>query len=178
MPSSSHASRSPWLVAAAGWIVPGAGYWLIGQRTRAMVVGITILALFLLGVLIAGVRVIDVPGWDLAGQPIRTDRVGRRLAPRSVQRDDSQWVLRRWRGIVSEIANKPWFVPQLVAGPITLAGAATSVQAAHRGVPRVHARLADIGTLYTAIAGMLNLMAIIDAAHRASHPGAEERIED
>ncbi|MND00706.1 hypothetical protein D3C83_194180 [compost metagenome] len=30
-----------------------------------------------------------------------------------------------------------------------------------------HARLAEIGTLYTAIAGMLNLLVIIDAAGRA-----------
>jgi hypothetical protein len=27
----------------------------------------------------------------------------------------------------------------------------------------------DIGTLYTAIAGMLNLLAMIDAAYRATH---------
>jgi hypothetical protein len=29
------------------------------------------------------------------------------------------------------------------------------------------ARLAEIGTLYTAVAGMLNLLTIIDASHRA-----------
>jgi hypothetical protein len=30
------------------------------------------------------------------------------------------------------------------------------------------ARLAEIGTLYTAVAGMLNLLTIIDASHRAA----------
>jgi hypothetical protein len=38
------------------------------------------------------------------------------------------------------------------------------------------ARLAEIGTLYTAVAGMLNLLTIIDAAHRASAlPSGERR---
>ena len=67
-----------------------------------------------------------------------------------------------------EIAEKPWFVPQFLTGPAALASAGLSVKASRQAAPRVHARLADIGTLYTAIAGMLNLMAIIDAAHRAS----------
>ena len=35
-------------------------------------------------------------------------------------------------------------------------------------VPKTHSRIAEIGTLYTAIAGMLNLLAIIDSASRAS----------
>ena len=35
--------------------------------------------------------------------------------------------------------------------------------------PKVKARIGEIGTLYTAIAGMLNLLAMIDAGHRAQH---------
>ena len=31
-----------------------------------------------------------------------------------------------------------------------------------------HARVNEIGVLYTAVAGMLNLLAMIDAAHRAA----------
>jgi hypothetical protein len=34
--------------------------------------------------------------------------------------------------------------------------------------PAAKSRLGEIGTLYTAIAGMLNLLAIIDASHRAA----------
>ena len=49
-------------VAALSWLLPGSGYLLLGQRTRGLVVGITILSLFFLGLLIAGVRVIEVPG--------------------------------------------------------------------------------------------------------------------
>ena len=34
-------------------------------------------------------------------------------------------------------------------------------------VPKSHGRLWEFGTLYTAVAGMLNLLAILDSAYRA-----------
>ena len=34
-----------------------------------------------------------------------------------------------------------------------------------------HALSNEVGTLYTAVAGMLNLLTIIDAAYRAGRPG-------
>jgi len=43
---------------------------------------------------------------------------------------------------------------------------------ANPGVAQLsHARVYEIGVLYTAVAGMLNLMAIIDSAYRASNEG-------
>ena len=36
------------------------------------------------------------------------------------------------------------------------------------GAAKAHVRVAEIGTLYTAVAGMLNLLVIIDAAHRVN----------
>ena len=35
----------PPVVAMLGWLIPGAGYWLLGQRLRAIVIGVTILVL-------------------------------------------------------------------------------------------------------------------------------------
>jgi hypothetical protein len=136
----------PPLVALAGWVVPGAGYWLIGQRARGAVIGLTILALFVFGLLVGNLRVIDAPT---------------KLA-------------------FPEVLQKPWFIGQVLAGPVTLA---SSYAADHwtmtyadgqtvTGVPQSHARVNEIGVLYTAVAGMLNLMAIIDAAYRASNEGA------
>ena len=113
--------------------MPGAGYFLIGHKTRALVVLVTIMLLFLGGMLIGGVRVVDAPN------------------------------LRGSGSIGYEIAQKPWFIGQVLAGPISLVGAAVS-----RHFPASHARVFGIGTLYTAVAGMLNLMALIDSAHRAA----------
>ncbi|HMO25060.1 MAG TPA: hypothetical protein PKB10_02215 [Tepidisphaeraceae bacterium] len=139
------------LVALAGWLVPGAGYVLIGQMARGVTTGVTILALFVLGLLIGGMRVIDVPGYDDAGQ--QRVRGGR-------------WAL--VASPVGELAHKPWYVPQILAGPITLVSGAGSLSLARQGIDPSQARIRDIGTLYTAVAGMLNLMTLLDAAHRAA----------
>ena len=132
----------PPLVAVVGWLMPGAGYFLIGQRTRGLVIGVTVIAMFVLGVLIAGVRVVDPPNvFDSGGG-----------------------------GIISQILQKPWFIGQALMGPIGLAATwvANALGPEHRPAT---ARLGEIGTLYTAVAGMLNLLAIIDASHRAANKG-------
>lgn len=160
MTQPSEATRIPSpLVALAGWIIPGAGYWLLGQRARAMIVLGSVVTLYVLGLLIGGMRVIEVPGYDASGNQIQ--------APRG------QWVITHG-GLLSEIAAKPWFVGQILAGPMCIASAAGSIQLAHHAqmYPRSHAPLDTIGTLYTAIAGMLNLMVIIDSAYRAGSPEA------
>jgi hypothetical protein len=147
----------PALVAAAGWAVPGLGYWFVGQRGRGVVIGVTVVTLFVLGLLIGGVRVLEVPTFSRFGESVPA---GRDTTPQYV-----------WR----EIQAKPWTVPQFMAGPIAIAGGAASVRASR--VPdepgarapgaESHARINEIAVLYTAVAGMLNLLAMIDAAHRA-----------
>jgi hypothetical protein len=162
-------SVSPPVVALAGWLLPGAGYWLLGQRGRALTVGITILALFILGLLIAGIRVLEVPGYNTSGQPVMVN-----IYDDAQQRIGTKWILTA--APLSEIRNKPWSVPQVLTGPISIFAAVWSVReslpsAGNTNQPRAeqsHARINEIGSLYLSIAGLLNLMAIIDAAHRAS----------
>src|SRR5438105_5403066 len=137
--SERNPSMPPPVIALAGWLMPGAGYWLIGQRARAATVGLTILAIFVLGTLISGIRVVQAP--DLTGTGTLPQR----------------------------IFNRPWFIPQVVTGPIALAAAWTSDQLAQSQYRSIEskARLAEIGTLYTAIAGMLNLLTIVDSSYGA-----------
>src|SRR5215213_9083568 len=63
---------SPPVVALAAWALPGAGYWLVGERARALIVGFTIIALFVAGLLIGGVRVLQVPGYGEDGGRVYT----------------------------------------------------------------------------------------------------------
>ena len=125
------------LVSLCAWLVPGGGYWLLGERVRAVLVGVCVLGVFALGVLVGGIRVVDAPS-----------EFG-----------------------VQALLQKPWFMGQVLAGPVSVAAAVT----ANRTDPlRVsHGRSWEIGTLYTAVAGMLNLLAVIDSAHRAGR-GPEE----
>jgi len=135
-----HSVPAP-IVAVAGWLLPGSGYFLIGQRARALAVGITIIVLFILGLLIGGVRVVDPPK-SYADNPINV------------------------------VFQKPWFVGQILTGPITLITAAIGGDdEPANNFPVSHARPNEIGTLYTAVAGMLNLLALIDSAYRAAHRG-------
>jgi hypothetical protein len=64
------------------------------------------------------------------------------------------------------LLEKPWFMGQVLTGPMSLVGSFAS-----NNVPverTSHSRSWELGTLYTAVAGMLNLLAIIDAAARAA----------
>jgi hypothetical protein len=166
------------LVGLAAWLVPGAGYWLLGQRVRAVVVGVTIIVLFLVGLLIGGVRELEVPGYSARGKMLRVVSHYDRRTERSVgtrTTDDAEegpWVLTSRP--LDEIRAKPWSIPQIMAGPLDLLCSAWSLHASqlqpnseHPIGARSHSRVNEIGVLYTAVAGMLNLLAIIDAAHRA-----------
>ena len=155
------------LVALAGWLVPGLGYLLIGERKRGLICGITILLTFLGGILIGGIRVIDVPGYDTTGQP-KTATIGRNGQTGSIFRVSP----------LQEIMNKPWFIAQTLVGPVNFAASWGSLTAATDGHTQSTARIFDIGTLYTAVAGMLNLLALIDAAHRTTHSGETDEAID
>jgi hypothetical protein len=182
---------APPLVALAGWLLPGAGYALIGEWSRAIVVGATIITMFLTGILIAGIRVIDVPGYDSLGFEVRlrTPEISRDSQRRDVGQK-MEWYDPNFyageRALTSrplgEIVNKPWYVGQVLTGPVCLLASKFSIDAAKpadlqaarisrdarkSAVAPSHARIAEIGSLYTAIAGMLNLLAIIDSASRA-----------
>jgi hypothetical protein len=136
----------PPLVALAGWLVPGAGYWLIGHRTRAFTVGVTILLVFVFGILVSGIRVVQAP--DMTGSG----------------------------NMMQRVLTRPWFIGQVLIGPVGLGSAYVSDQLAQSetyGKIEAKARLAEIGTLYTAVAGMLNLLTVIDASYRAAQAGAK-----
>ena len=150
-PAERVTPRATWLVVLCGWLVPGLGYWLLGLRSRALVAGTTILALFAMGIFIGGIRVIDVPGYAEGGV--------RRLAP------DGRWLLRSRP--VAALFEKPWYIGQVLAGPVTLAASYASLQAAAHQYPKGTAHVAEFGTLYCAVAGMLNLLVILDAGGRS-----------
>lgn len=46
--------RPPFLVALAGWLIPGAGHFLLGRRGRGAIVFATVLAAFVIGMLLRG----------------------------------------------------------------------------------------------------------------------------
>lgn len=155
----------PPLVALAGWLMPGLGYWLIGQRMRGAVVGVTVLLLFVAGLLIGGMRTVDSAILESA------DQRQERLSDLAILKANNPKYVPS--NLLARTFQKPWFIGQVLAGPVALASNFIGVTwGGNAGSPVSHSRVFEIGVLYTAVAGMLNLMAMIDSAYRASNEGA------
>ncbi len=135
-----HRPASPkWNFAAAflGWLLPGLGHFILGQPQRAVVLGTTIGTLWLTGLLIGGLSVIDRndhPAWFL-GQML--------IAPSFVANETRQ------RLVAEHTAADLSFDP-------------------HDNPPfePAFARAHEQGILFTSLAGLLNLLAMIDVLYR------------
>lgn len=136
--SDNPSNRPQWQVGAAvaAWLLPGLGHVLLGERRRGLLVMAAIASLYLAGLLIGGLDVVD-------------------------SQEDTLW-----------------FAAQSIAGPATLA--VNHIHLAHlkpdahpdRG-PYVRSvgRVNEMGTLYCAMAGLLNLLVIIDVLYRLEDGG-------
>ena len=117
------------IVALLAWAVPGAGHFFIKEQKRALIIFITITSLFLVGIYVGSIAVIDPVG--------------------------------AW----------PWYVGQMLASPaIAIFGHAT-----RSGKLECFGRPHDVGQIYTAIAGGLNLLCMLSAVYMA-HSGRGEMI--
>lgn len=137
-PTVQHPERFEPLAAILAIVLPGAGHVSLGETRRGILVGVGVLGLFFAGLFIGGIDVVDS----------REDRL--------------------------------WFVGQALVGPIAF-GVDRLNQGHKIADPRVPggrrsanpdespfnakslAKMNELGTLYATIAGMLNLIAILDA---------------
>ena len=127
------------VVGLAAWAIPGGGYFLLGQTRRALVVSVTILLTFGVGLYIGSIGVID------------------------------------------SVGAKPWYIAQVMNTPAVIllgnhvaqanagAGQLTNQQdpsGSLSGYP-VFGRANEMGQIYTSIAGLLNLLCIVNAVYLA-----------
>lgn len=124
--------------AVLAWLWPGAGHISLGEKKRGLFVMAGVLFLFISGLLIGGVNVVD-------------------------RRDD-----------------RLWFIAQIFCGPVTLAADYANQNLIKRPIMQ-HSpeelrdpdqwrtisvgHINEIGKLYVALAGLMNLVAILDALH-------------
>ncbi len=134
--SATSSGARDYLAIALGWLIPGAGHWLIGQRGRAVVFAIAIHLLFLGGVLLGGVRVLNRPR-----QPVW---------------DYSQFMA-GWPMLVGNAVKNDVFKPQ-AKHPV---GFAPLIQ--------------DVATAYCGLAGMLNLLVLVDLFLHVSQDHSPKR---
>ncbi len=137
--------------AILAWVWPGLGHISLGQRKRGFLVMFGVLFLFLGGVLIGGIDSVD-------------------------RRDDRLWFLAQ--ALCGPLALVADYANQTLVKPMP----ADWVDRYERQDPEVITRLGrkglghvnEMGTLYSALAGLMNLVAILDALHPA-HRRSEQR---
>ena len=128
--SSADQSLRLIIIGLAAWIIPGAGHFLLRERKRAIIIFVTITALFLAGLHVGSI------------------------------------------GIVNHGTSKIWFMGQILCSPAvgiisqkTQAGYMDSK--GNRQEYTSFGRPADTGQIYTAVAGLLNLLCIFSAVYMA-----------
>src|SRR5215218_2300080 len=143
----------PPLVALAGWLIPGLGYWLIGQKARGATIGVTILTMFVAGLLIGGVRTLDTTLIESAEQKkerLTDEAVRVREVEEHNHRapDTDQQPPYRAPSLLARTLQKPWFIGQAMAGPIAIGTSYAAVTwGGPGGAPYSHARVYEIGVL-------------------------------
>ena len=155
--STLTARPKPWpLIALAGWLLPGLGHAVLGEGLRGLIAGVTLLLLFTAGLLIGGIDVVDRQRDTLwfAGQAMIgpaafvADYAHRRLDEKRDRQVDAY-------GTEHGLGDHEALTQMIRTGqPLAYR---TSV-----------GRVNEIGTLYCAIAGVMNLLAILDAVGRAT----------
>ncbi len=131
--------RAP-IAGLLSWVFPGLGHFYLGDRTRGMVLLVTITLTFWTGIAIGGVR-----------------------------------------ETVDPQRQKLWFTAQLLTGGNTLSALAwheaDRAEQAKQGqaLEPSHWASVDVGSHYTGVAGLLNLLVILDAIGRADRLTSRRR---
>ena len=135
--------RPPFLTALAAWLVPGLGHFLLGRRGRGAVIFATVLLTFLTGILMRGSMF--APG----GNAFEVNGAGTLNATSQVSGGGD---------VLSRLIQYGGFIGDAAAGlPYLLAsfsGYSAPDQAGHSP---------DYGSKFLVAAGLLNILAIVDA---------------
>ncbi len=147
-PSAASGPRLNLAPAVLGWAVPGLGHLVMGQTARGLILAVTILSLWLGGLLIGGISVIDRkdhPAWFLGQMWV---------APSWLVNHYHDGLRQRWQRD---------------------AGTRADIE---RGYEPAYGKPEEQGILFTALAGLLNVLAIIDVIYREPWPVRELTGED
>ena len=112
------------------WVVPGAGHYMLKEKKRALIIFVTIVLTFVIGLYIGSI------------------------------------------GVVNPVDAKAWYLAQIMNSPVVaFLGHLTSTTP---GKYRVFGRPNEIGQYYTSIAGLLNLLCVVNAVYMAHLKGTAQ----
>ncbi|MHC4510267.1 MAG: DUF6677 family protein [Planctomycetota bacterium] len=119
------------IVGLVGWLVPGGGHAVLREKRHAIVIFVTIVAMFVIGLYIGSI------------------------------------------GVINPAGAKPWYLAQVLNSPAV----AALGHVATTGDYAVYGKPSEIGQIYTSIAGLLNLLCIVNAVYLA-HVRGTGRVGD
>jgi len=185
------------IVAILAWIIPGAGHFFIKERKRAVIIFVTITATFTTGLYIGSIAVIDPVGawpWYI-GQMITTPGVA--VIAKVSQNETRKWELAKRASTqaahetaqaehkainAAENAKKLKTQDAIQEAELLNQEAKLAKQKSDQLLQEEkqvmfasYGRPHDFGQIYTAIAGAMNLLAILSAVYMA-HSGRGEMI--
>lgn len=160
--------KDPALAAFLAWLLPGLGHWYQGRRHKAIIFFVCILGTFVYGLYLGEGRVVYASWRDNDHRLPYLCQVGVGLPalPALIQ-------ARRDKPIAFPFCDDfmvpPQVTPEVGPGPKP------------DGLDRLHKRLHrywELGTVYTMIAGLLNILAIYDAWGGPAYSIAETKEDD
>ncbi|MBX3433249.1 MAG: hypothetical protein KF847_08000 [Pirellulales bacterium] len=159
--------KQPWLAALLAWLVPGLGHLYQGRTGKGLLFMVCILGAFGYGMYLGDGHVVyaSTPGQELRWQYYCQLGAGGVALPALVQRSrvmDRQEPLRLGKG---DDDQRPWYAPPRKERQRT-EDDSRNVSTQPNELSKWAVDLApafDVGTVYTMIAGLLNLLVICDA---------------
>ncbi len=156
------------------WLAPGLGHFIIGERARGLVLGLTIYLLFAGGLFMGGIRAInpeDQPIWTytqfLSGWPMLIANQLQKAAVAQVGDMTHQGSLMEdWKADQAAGAGGGETTQQEIVR--------TKAFIAAHPLFSYHPKVQDMGSVFCGIAGMLNLLVIFDVILRVTGSARED----
>ena len=140
--------RDPALSAFLTWLLPGLGHWYQGRRFKAVLFGLCIIGIYLTGLWVGRGQVVY---WTWIN-PLK-DSENFRLSFLFQSCVGGFTLPGMLQGLMSYLGKEPILGGWMAAPP------QDAVNALHLKI----GKLVEIGTVYTAVAGLLNVLAMMDA---------------
>lgn len=158
MPSTSIDLKNRYLAGLLAWLVPGLGHWYQGRRSKAILYSSCILGLFFLGLFLGRFRVVY---WVWT----------------SPWSDPENFRLSYLGQIFVGLPALPGLLQAALEhyglGPVLWGYLAPPTPSEANALHPTLGRLVEVGTVYTIVAGLLNILAIYDALEGPALPNEE-----
>ncbi len=151
--------RNPLVAAFLAWMVPGLGHFYQGRRGKAILYAVSILGLYFAGMALAEGKVVY---WRWINPLVYPERFC------------IHYLGQFWMGLLTLPALIQGTLAHFGRDPILWGFLAEPPQEVLNGLHPRLGKLVELGTIYTTVAGLLNILAIYDAYEGPAYQEGED----